>query len=618
MNPEPNRRPRPRRYLGVEGGGTRTVALYHGGGVVRRWEGGPANLRLLTDAQLAKLFRALAARFPRADAIAIGLAGARTEADRERIRQLAAKWWPGIPCHATNDLETGLAAQPFAEADGRKQTVARILVISGTGSCCYGRSARGKEVRIGGWGHLLGDHGSGYEIGMNAMRRVISTYEHSRQWPRLGAAILRRLQMNEPEDLIDWARQAAKDEVAALALEVFRVAANQDRIALGIIDTAADRLALDATVCARQLGAARTGAEFVLSGGVLLKQSLFAERVTRKIKTALPGAKVALLQRESAWGALELAARLGGAGTGVPVPESIQEERAGKAASNGILSPTEERNPRSTKLDYMSLDAAIKLMLAEDARIPPAILARRPEIGAGLRLIVQAFRRGGRLFYVGAGTSGRLGILDASECPPTFRVPPEMVQGIIAGGQEAIWHSIEGAEDDADAGADAVYFRGVGRKDVLVGIAASGRTPFVWGALEAARKRGAKTVLLCFNPRLRIESERRPDVVIAIDTGPEILTGSTRLKAGTATKLVLNIFTTLAMVQLGKVEGNLMVDLNPSNVKLRDRAVRIVCELTGADYAVAHDRLVRCGWVVKAALASLRKKRPARSARSRH
>jgi N-acetylmuramic acid 6-phosphate etherase len=256
-------------------------------------------------------------------------------------------------------------------------------------------------------------------------------------------------------------------------------------------------------------------------------------------------------------------------------------------------------------LDRLPLDAAIHLMLSEDEKIPRTLLKHRAEIERVVRLVVRAFKRGGRLFYVGAGTSGRLGILDASECPPTFRANPGMVQGIIAGGARAITTAVEGAEDDFAAGVRAVEFRGVTRRDVVVGIAASGRTPFVWGALQAAKRAGAATVLVCFNPHLVIPRAARPAVVLAPDLGPEILTGSTRLKSGTATKLLLNLFTTLAMVRLGKVLGNLMVDLNPSNVKLRDRAVRIVRELTGADADAARKALVASGWVVKRACARL-------------
>jgi N-acetylmuramic acid 6-phosphate etherase len=211
---------------------------------------------------------------------------------------------------------------------------------------------------------------------------------------------------------------------------------------------------------------------------------------------------------------------------------------------------------------------------------------------------------GGRLFYVGAGTSGRLGVLDASECPPTFRAEPGQVQGIIAGGAQAITHAVEGAEDDTEAGGQAIQFRGVTKKDVVVGIAASGRTPFVWGALSEAQRRGARTVLICFDPGLR-KRGGVPNLVIAPATGAEVLTGSTRLKAGTATKLILNCITTLAFARLGKVAGNRMIDLDPKNEKLRDRAVRIASELSGADSSVSQAALESEGWVLKKALRRL-------------
>ena len=220
-------------------------------------------------------------------------------------------------------------------------------------------------------------------------------------------------------------------------------------------------------------------------------------------------------------------------------------------------------------------------MLREESGVGRALLKHRQKIARAVNWVANSLAAGGRVFYVGAGTSGRLGVLDASECPPTFRADPEMIQGIIAGGREALWQAVEGAEDDAAAGAEALRFRGLQAKDVVIGIAASGRTPFVWGAIAEARKRKARSVLLCFNPSLKIQSGKGPDLFIAPDLGPEVLTGSTRLKSGTATKLILNILSTLAMVRLGKVVSNLMVDLNPSNVKLRERAIRIVQELTG-------------------------------------
>ncbi|MSU61505.1 MAG: N-acetylmuramic acid 6-phosphate etherase [Pedosphaera sp.] len=280
---------------------------------------------------------------------------------------------------------------------------------------------------------------------------------------------------------------------------------------------------------------------------------------------------------------------------------------AGLIPGSSQLSPTESRNSYSRRLSQLSYSAAVRLMLREEGTVAGKLFTKHREIEKAVALIVTAIKSGGRLFYFGAGTSGRLGVLDASECPPTFRTPPDLVQGVIAGGRNALWQAVEGAEDDAPAGAAAVEFRAVSRKDVVVGIAASGRTPFVWGALQAARVRGAMIILVTFNPYLEFKPSLQPDVVIDPDLGPEILTGSTRLKCGTATKLVLNIFTTLAMTRLGKVIGNLMVDLNPSNMKLRDRAVRILRELTGSDEMTARRSLEQERWVVARAWERLRR-----------
>jgi len=252
-------------------------------------------------------------------------------------------------------------------------------------------------------------------------------------------------------------------------------------------------------------------------------------------------------------------------------------------------------------LDRLPVAAAVRLMLSEEAKVTRALQDQEKLLAKAVNVVADAFQKGGRLFYVGAGTSGRLGVLDASECPPTFRVDPSLVQGIIAGGDTALRTSVEGAEDDVHAGALAIRRRQVGPKDVVTGIAASGTTPFVWGALQEAKRRRAATVLVCFNPHLSIPRAWRPDIVIAADLGPEVLTGSTRLKAGTATKLVLNILTTLAMVRHGKVMSNLMVDVRPTNAKLRARAVRIVRELTGKDEADAERALRASRWVVRAA-----------------
>jgi N-acetylmuramic acid 6-phosphate etherase len=261
---------------------------------------------------------------------------------------------------------------------------------------------------------------------------------------------------------------------------------------------------------------------------------------------------------------------------------------------------TEQRLPESTHLDAMSTVDAVALMNAQDARAVEAVGAVGADVAKGVDLVVEALRGGGRLIYVGAGSSGRLGVLDASECPPTFRTDPETIQGVIAGGQQAMFRAIEGAEDDAVAGAAAVDDRQVGANDVVCGIAAGGTTPYVHGALRRAAARGAKTIFLsCVG---QFPGEPVVDVAIRPLVGPEVVTGSTRLKAGTATKLVLNALTTLAMVKLGKVYGNLMVDMRASNVKLRDRATRMVSAITGLPRAESMDLVDRADGHVKVAV----------------
>ncbi len=262
---------------------------------------------------------------------------------------------------------------------------------------------------------------------------------------------------------------------------------------------------------------------------------------------------------------------------------------------------TERRNARSIDIDVASSLEIVDLMNEQDRQVPLAVHGARVEIAVAVDLTVRAFRSGGRLIYVGAGTSGRLGVLDAAECPPTFGTPPEMVIGVIAGGPQALVASREGAEDDTVAARSAMDERAVGSEDVVIGIAASGSTPYVQAALERARTLGAATVLItCADPPPDLANSC--DVVIALDVGPEVLTGSTRLKAGTATKLVLNTITTAAMIRLGKTYGNLMVDLRALSAKLHDRGERIVMEVCGVDRATARDAIDRADGSVKLAI----------------
>ena len=261
---------------------------------------------------------------------------------------------------------------------------------------------------------------------------------------------------------------------------------------------------------------------------------------------------------------------------------------------------TEQRNPNSMHVDSLSALEIVQLMNQEDKQVPLAIEKCLPQIAQAVECIVAAFQQGGRLVYIGAGTSGRLGVLDASECPPTFGVSPEMVKGIIAGGERALRHPIEGAEDSkAQAVVDLQTIQFTS-KDVLVGIAASGRTPYVIGALEYAKSLGSVTVSIASNPN----SAMANIVDIAIDTvvGPEVLTGSSRLKSGTAQKLVLNMLTTASMILMGKCYQNLMVDVQASNEKLKARAIRIVMQATDCDKAIAEETLKQADQNAKLAI----------------
>ena len=243
---------------------------------------------------------------------------------------------------------------------------------------------------------------------------------------------------------------------------------------------------------------------------------------------------------------------------------------------------TETGNAASANLDAMSVSAAFDMMNTEDQSVPLAVAKAKPAIVRAIKLVASAWRDGGRLIYVGAGTSGRLGVLDASECPPTFRSDPKMVQGIIAGGRKALWRSIEGAEDEGREAVVALRDLKLNKTDVVMGIASGGTTPFVHAALAEARRRKAASIFFACVPKRQASADC--DVDIRVLTGPEILTGSTRLKAGTATKLTLNMITTLAMVQIGKTHGNLMVDLNSYACrKLVDRATRVVQQLAGCN-----------------------------------
>lgn len=261
---------------------------------------------------------------------------------------------------------------------------------------------------------------------------------------------------------------------------------------------------------------------------------------------------------------------------------------------------TEARNPATRDIDTKSVEEILRLINREDKKVPLCVEREIPYIAQAVEIVVNALRRGGRLFYIGAGTSGRLGVLDAAECPPTYGTDPEMIQGVIAGGYPALVQSIEGVEDQKEQGIEDLKARGFNKKDVACGIAASRRTPYVLGAIQWARTIGAKTIYITSNPRS--EMKVAVDVAICPVVGPEVIMGSTRMKAGTAQKLVLNMLTTTTMIRLGKVYQNMMVDLQMKSKKLEERSKRTMMMVTGVDYQKAEEVLAEAGGHVKTAL----------------
>jgi N-acetylmuramic acid 6-phosphate etherase len=570
------------RVLGIDGGGTKTEwALLSGDAVVKAGVLPAANLRLVSDETLARLFAALPAEATHVGAF---LAGCGNEADRARLRQLAEQRWPRAKIAVGSDRASGFATA-FGDADG-------ITVIAGTGSAVTGR--RGDQIeKAGGWGQLLGDRGGGYNLAVQALRRVLSDYDIEQRVDPLGQSILRMLSLNRLEDLVGWATTADKTSVAMLAPAVFDAARNGQKEMRDALEYAAQMLATFTAAVAKRLGL--DAPEVKLTGGLFIHHPEYVERFAANLAAIAPDAQVSVCSTSAAIGAAWLATR--GSVAVVETSTSIASDTAELSAA-----ATEQSNSRSHDLDKLSTRQLVDLFVTEEEAVRNALAAAAQPLALAIEAVTAALRAGGRLFYVGAGTSGRLGVLDASEIPPTFGAAPELVQGIIAGGAPALHSAAEGAEDQAEAGAIAIAERGVTAGDVVCGITASGRTPFVLGALARAREFGAKTMLLTCNPARRRLGADEPDVGIDLPTGAEIVTGSTRLKAGTATKVALNIISTCTMIRLGKVRGNLMVDVNASNAKLRDRAARVVAEVRGCDYEEARATLERSNWNVRAAI----------------
>lgn len=594
------------KILGIEGGGTKTAwALVRHDAIIETGKLPPSNLRLTSPDQITKIFRVLPAEV---DHVGVFLAGCATEEDRGVLLKLARAVWPKAEIVAGSDRESGMAAC-LRDRDG-------IAVNAGTGSSVTGR--RGDQIeKAGGWGHILGDAGGAYFVSIRALRSVLREYDLRRGERKLAANILHALALNNFDELVRWAQTADKMEIASLAPVVFEAARKSDEVARQIIAAGVSALVDFTTAIALRLQL--DAPEVRLMGGLFEHQKSYGLAFASALKDKIPAAKVGPRELPPEIGAAWLAAN---GGLKIPLVKKF-------ASAPVIAAATEQVNPKSANLDRLSAREIVELFVGEEKSVEEALRQCSDQLARAIELAAAAIARGGRIFYVGAGTSGRLGALDAAEIPPTFGVAPDLFQGIIAGGAVALRRSIEGAEDDARAGALAMDARGARGDDVVIGISASGCAAFVTGALARAREIGAQTMLLTSNAPVAADAaastvvaavadrDSEPDgrtasatsatatnfdLIINLNTGPEILAGSTRLKAGTATKVALNIISTGAMVRLGHVRGNLMIDLQPTNKKLRERAIGLVAELAGCDRETARSRLERADWNLRGAL----------------
>ncbi len=595
------------KILGVEGGGTKTAwvltetvvgpdAPTSELRVIDQGKLPPSNLRLTSPERLRKIFAQLP---PEIDRAGVFLAGCSTEGDRQLLKQICLEIWPNAKIVTGSDRDSGIAAA-LDHGDG-------IVVNAGSGSSVTGR--RGDRIeRAGGWGHILGDAGGGYSLSVQALRLILHEHDLHRGEIHFTAKILRALSLNNLDELVRWVQTADKMEIAMLAPVVFEAATEGDARMMEIIEEGARVLCeyTESVASALHLLAPKVA----LIGGLFARDSIYTHAFRRRLKKNLPDARVAIAERAPELGAAWLAAE-------VRDHITFQANLSRRQIENLAAAVTEQRNPRSDNLEKMRPQELVELFVEEERFVQDALRNATTALVRAIEIVVESLRNGGRLFYVGAGSSGRIGILDASEIPPTFGAPPDLVQGLMAGGVTALYRSAECAEDDENAGALAMDERHVKDRDVVIGISASGRTPFVQGALARSKSSGAKTVLLTCNPTVASGADagvpttaatENVDLVIALAVGPEILAGSTRLKAGTATKVALNIISTAAMVGLGKVRGNLMIDLHTSSTKLRDRAVRIVADLIQSDYKSAREKLEASGWNLREIIGGIEKK----------
>ncbi|MFX0537192.1 N-acetylmuramic acid 6-phosphate etherase [Ornithinimicrobium sp. Y1847] len=526
----------------------------------------------------------------RVDVVSIGLVGYHAAASlREELGRRLARRWAGIVVLASDVTTTHVGA--FDGGPG-------VVMAAGTGAVALALDEDGRSAIRDGWGFLLGDDGSGYAVGRAGLRAALSQVEGRAG----GSAALAEKAQARWGELVSVPAVVHGDEhparvVASFARDVLAAAQEGDEIARQIwID--AGRALAETALAAREA----VGAELPVSlaGGLAGAGEILTESFAAAVGSGVQAA---------VGSSLDGARRLGELVLGDGIPTHLRElltvvESAGAPAGSGLgRLATEGAREDLLDLDQRSTADVLRELWTAEATVPTALLTLVPEVAEVVDEVADRLAAGGRMFYVGAGTPGRLAYVDAGELPPTFGTDPELVQALTAGGTKALLRAAEGAEDDADAGERAVLDADVGAGDVVVGLTASGRTPFVISALQAAKARGALTVGMSGNAGAEVSGFA--DHAIEVVTGPEVISGSTRLMAGTAQKLFLNALSTATMIRLGKTYGPYMVDMRATNHKLRHRAIRMVTRVTGCSADEAERALEQADWSTKVAIVTL-------------
>jgi len=533
----------------------------------------------------------------RADIVAVGMSGAKDSIVRREMGAGILKGLNASKVMVTDDRWPLLVAN----AGSREG----IIVISGTGASILGKTDEGEAVEVGGRGGLLGDEGSAFRTGLEGLRACVRGFDGLGPYTSLFDRMLEATNCRDIWELVFWSHKADKTEIARLAGIVTSEATKNDEAARSLVEQESFALARQ-VITAYQRLSLHPDAPVYFNGGLIEGDPIFRELFINQVNEEAPGLKIIQAPLKGSMAVLEMVLKIENNElknqSFVSVLVSDYENPHSEAVnfSEDGVPPTEMKLGVDQDIDSLSAAEIVKLMNGEDSKIPGAVADQGAQIAKAIKKAAKAISNGGRIIYVGAGTSGRLGVLDASECPPTFGVSPDRVIGIMAGGDNALRNSIEGEEDNKKQGAAdlKIIDPPLCKNDFLVGITASGSTPYVLAAIDFARKRGADVALLCCNPGL-------PDtapLVIAIDTGPESLAGSTRLKAGTATKLVLNMISTGAMALSGRIYKGLMVGVAPSNTKLRKRSVNIIRRITGVSDVEGIELLVKSKGDIAAAV----------------